>query len=572
MWARNLLFIGLCLVGLTALGNSLFRRDQLQVVKHLQRQGSPQRRGVPPTEPATQRSDISDVVGKIDAEFAAAWNQHQIAAPNQADRLTLVRRLSLALTGAVPSLEEVRAIETFPDHEAIPRWTAYLLDDPRYFDYMAERWARVFVGTDDGPFIFFRRRRFVSYLSDHLRRDTRYDALVRELISDQGLWTDSPAVNYVTSTFNPDSQLPDPIRLAGRTSRAFLGLRLDCLQCHDDNLNKMDLASNGDRVEGTQRHFHELASFFGQSKGTARGLREDAEKAYECTLLGDEKASKVDPKVPFGDEYFGAEHVGDRGTRREKLAKWITDPKNMAFSRTTVNRVWAMMFGKPLVEPIDEIPLRGPYPPALETLAHDFIDHDFDLKRLIQVIAETKAFRASSEASGDEPVDDEKMELAEKHWAAFPITRMRPEQVAGSVIQASSLRAIDGDSNIVWKLVKFGNTNNFVTRYGDLGQDEFTERGGTIPQRLLLMNGELVQERTNENIVLNATTRLSTLTQSNDRIIEAAYLAILTRRPTPEEHEHFLKRFEGVTGRDRMQLVQDLYWTLLNSTEFSWNH
>src|SRR5690349_14822645 len=94
MWARNLVFIGLCLLGLAALGNSLFRRDQLQVVKHLQRQGSPQRRGVPPTEPATERTDISEVVGKIDAEFAADWNQHQMAAPAQADRLTLVRRLS----------------------------------------------------------------------------------------------------------------------------------------------------------------------------------------------------------------------------------------------------------------------------------------------------------------------------------------------------------------------------------------------------------------------------------------------------------------------------------------------
>lgn len=567
MWARNLLFIGLCLLGLAALGNSLFRRDQVQVTNYLERQGSPQRRGVPPTQPATQRPDVSEVVGRIDLEFETDWAMRKLSPAIPADRLTIIRRLSLGLTGAVPSLEEVRAIETFPDHEAIPRWTAYLLDDPRYFDYMAERLARVFVGTDDGPFVFFRRRRFVSWLSDHLRRDTRYDALVRELIADEGLWTDSPAVNYVTSTFHPDTQLPDPIRLAGRTSRAFLGMRLDCLQCHDDNLDKMDLAATGERVEGTQRHFHELASFFGQAKGTARGLREDPGKDYECTFLGEEKPSKVNPRVPYGSDFFATD-----GTRREQLAQWITNPGNMAFARTTVNRVWAIMFGKPLVEPIDEIPLRGPFPPALDTLAKDFVDHGFDIKRLIQVIAETKAFRASSESAGDGALDDEQLRLAEKHWAMFPITRLRPEQVAGSVVQGSTLRAIDGDSNVVWKLVKFGNTNDFVQRYGDLGQDEFTERGGTIPQRLLLMNGQLVDERTQENIVLSAATRLAVLTQSNERAIEATYLALLTRRPTPEEHDHFMKRFAGKTGRERVAIVQDLYWSLLNSTEFSWNH
>jgi len=120
------------------------------------------------------------------------------------------------------------------------------------------------------------------------------------------------------------------------------------------------------------------------------------------------------------------------------------------------------------------------------------------------------------------------------------MTRLRPEQVAGAVIQASSLTPINGDAHIVRKLMQFGEANQFVLRYGDTGEDEFVDRGGTIPQRLLLMNGELVKERTKENVVLNAATRIAVLTPDPAKAVEVAYLAVLTRRPLP--HWMFFRR------------------------------
>jgi hypothetical protein len=234
------------------------------------------------------------------------------------------------------------------------------------------------------------------------------------------------------------------------------------------------------------------------------------------------------------------------------------------------------MFGRPLVEPIDDIPLEMPegekYPPGLELLADDFVAHHYDVRRLIRLIAACEPMLVDSQA------DFEITARHEQHWAAFPLTRLRPEQMAGALIQASSLTTINSDSHVVQQVTMFGQTNNFVERYGDMGDDEFTARGGTIPQRLLMMNGELVQEQTRgENPVMNATSRIAMLTGKPEKQVEVAYLATLTRRPSDEELAHFVARLRDTDGgggdqRTRQEALEDLYWTLINSTEFTWNH
>ncbi|MGL4422953.1 MAG: DUF1553 domain-containing protein, partial [Gemmataceae bacterium] len=197
-------------------------------------------------------------------------------------------------------------------------------------------------------------------------------------------------------------------------------------------------------------------------------------------------------------------------------------------------------------------------------LAEDFAEHGYDLRRLVRVITRSQVYRmnsASERAVGD---------TEEAQWAIFPLSRLRPEQVAGSVLQASQISTVNSNSHIIIRMVKYGQTNDFVTRYGDPGDEEFENRGGTIPQRLLLMNGELVQERIKPDF-FNATQRLNILLPDDDKAIEAAYLATLSRRPTPTERDHFRPMLAD-TAQPRGQRLQELYWALINSTEFSWNH
>lgn len=505
--------------------------------------------------------EFHDVAARVDREFRDAWLGRGIQAAAPADDLTVARRLSLGLTGTVPSLEEIRSIESVPPQDRIAWWTNRLLQDRRCSDYVAERLARAYVGTENGPFLIYRRRRFVNWLSDQFHHNRPYDHLVRELIDSTGVWTSAPAVNFVTATVDQDgTKQPDPVRLAARTTRAFLGVRIDCLQCHDDRLGNVELGTREVPREGTQQDFHRLAAFFSEAHVSLGGLR-NRPHPYRVQYLGEAAERETDPAPPFLDEL----HL-DRGTRRSQLARWLTHPDNKPFARSTVNRVWALMSGRPLVEPIDDIPLHGPFPPGLETLSDDFVAHDYDLHRLVKIIAATEAFRLDSRAEFEITAEHERA------WAVFPLSRLRPDQVAGAVIQACSLKTIDASSHILFQLARFGNQRDFVQRYGDMGEDEFDDRGGTVTQRLLMMNGDLVKEKTQENPLVNAATKIAVLAPDATRAIETAYLAALTRRPTNDEREHFVQRLDPLRGPARIQSLEDLFWTLLNSTEFSWNH
>ncbi|QEH37551.1 hypothetical protein OJF2_61420 [Aquisphaera giovannonii] len=500
----------------------------------------------------SQAAAIRVAVEGLDRAFRQQWAEQGIRPAPPADDLTVMRRLSLALTGAIPSLEEIRRFESRPAGSRLDAWLDDLMADRRTSDFLAERFARAFVGTEDGPFLVFRRRRFASWLSDAILANRPYDAIVRDLVADRGLWTDHPATNFVSVTFNPDTGRPDPERLAARVSRALLGVRIDCAQCHDHPFQPWK-----------QADFRGLAAYFGGAYSGLRGIR-DGESAYKPLDRKTKAEAEVAPRVPFRPEL-----VPEAGTPRERLAAWIVDPSNPNLARATANRVWAILLGRPLVDPVDDLPVNVELPPALERLAADFSGHGYDLHRLIRVIAGSEVFRLDSTdpPAGKDPnaaPDDES-------WAAFPAVRLRPEQVAGALFQAASLPTIGPQSHWFVRLATYTGRNDFVRRYGDTGEDEFHAAGGTIPQRLLLMNGDIVREKTGRGL-FSASQRVAELAPDDRAAVEVAYLIVLTRRPTPEESAHFAGRLAGTAGDDRKDRLTDLFWTLVNSTEFSWNH
>jgi hypothetical protein len=551
MLVRNLVFLGLILAGVVFLGYQLFPEE---VPEH-----APQFSAVP-----YQVDDFRQTVEKVNAAFRQEWSENEIQPAGPANDLQLARRVSLALTGSIPSLQEVRQLERYEGDAKLTWWTEGLLQDRRYADYFAERFARVYVGTENGPFVLFRRRRFVLWLSDQITNNRPYDDLARELIAGQGLWTDKPSTNFISVTIEPDKKKgPDPDRLGARVARAFLGIRLDCAQCHDHPFQ-----------DWKQKDFEGLAAFFGRTKHGFTGIYDDSKGAYEVENRKTLKKETVAPKVPYSPQL-----VPQDGSWREQLAAWVTSPENPFFAQTTVNRVWALLLGRPLVEPVDDLYAAKTRPAALEILAEDFKTHGHDLRRLIQLIVATHVFQLDSAA------DHEVTDAHDRVWAAFPLTRLRPEQVVGSIGQAASVETIGADSHVVTQIVKAINQNDFVKRYGDTGQDEFDARSGTIPQRLLLMNGEIVNDKTKPEF-FNASARVAMMAPSDAKVVEIAFLMTLTRRPSREESEYFQKRLAGWLPPETMpvsnepedrsgvraQRVQDLFWSLINTTEFSWNH
>lgn len=543
MWLKNIIFLGLSSLVFAGLAHWLLLPE-------------PRKVDSPPSP--TLKEGFQATLAEVDRQFHTAWSEAGLKPAPHADDLAIARRISLGLTGTVPSLEEIRLLESRPDEDRLRWWVDYLLSDRRFGDYLAERLSRTYVGTENGPFLLFRKRRFVTWLSDQLMANRRYDRLVQNLISQSGLWTDQPAVNFITATIDQEgTKQPDVTKLAGRVTRAFLATRIDCVQCHDDFLG-------GDLK---QTDFHELASFFSEAKNSFVGIADRSGETYQYQYLGADQEVEVPPQVPFNEHL-----LPQGGTLRQRLAHWVTHPQNEPFARATVNRIWAIMTGRPLVDPVDDIPLDGTfedgtYPAGLAPLADDLVRHGFDLQRLIHLIAASDAFRRDSQASHELTSEHERL------WAAFPVTRLRPEQVIGSIHQASSLQTLNAESHILKRLITFGQTSEFLKRYGDAGEDEFATDGGTIPQRLLMMNGKQVKERTKDDFLSNASTKIAHLSPSNLVAIETAFLCTLTRRPTATERKHFLERlYADADKTTRAQRLEDIYWSLFNCTEFAWNH
>jgi hypothetical protein len=215
---------------------------------------------------------------------------------------------------------------------------------------------------------------------------------------------------------------------------------------------------------------------------------------------------------------------------------------------------------------------------VLDILGADFRDHHCDLRRLIRVIAGSRAFRVASEGDADlvrfEPTSASELEVlgrAESNCTRFPLVRLRPEQVVGSLRQSASIQPADADSHWVFRTIRFLQEREFVQDYGDLGEDELQDRGGTIPQRLLLLNGRRAHEAARIDPI-NAAGRIAAFASTDEKCVEAAYLVCLTRRPTSGESRHFIEQLRGCSTKARRRVIEDMLWSLYNSTEFSWNH
>lgn len=518
---------------------------------------------------------VDEAVARLNRRFESNWQAEGMTPAAPADELQLLRRLSLSLHGTIPSLEEIRQFEADQRPDKLKHWTNRLLADTRFGDYFAERLARSFVGVEGGAFIIYRRDRFVSWLAEQLNQNRPYDALVRQVISEEGLWTGTPATNFITAAINENEV--DENKLTARCVRAFLGQRIDCAQCHDHPFDHW-----------TQAQFEGLAAHFGQTQFSAVGVENKAMKnkqpvEYEIEepdpVTEELTKRTVHPSVPFHPEW-----LPNTGSRRAQLAAWITHPKNRRFERAIVNRVWGYLFGKSFSYllgtpyqpdlPVDD--LRDPGDPAdpdlLDMLGDDFREHGYDLKRLIHVITASRPFRLASTHPADVAgADPEEVERLIKQGAVFPLTRLRPEQVIGAMIQAGSIKTIDQNSHLVVRFFRFVRENDFVKEYGDLGEAELDEHPGTLPQALLRMNGKLG----GDILVANAFTasgRIVAAAGSDEKCLEACFLVCLARRPTAEESEKLLPLLEGTAGDERKQVVEDLYWSMFNSPEFSWNH
>ncbi len=512
-----------------------------------------------------------------------------------------LRRASLDLTGMIPTVSEARSFLDDPSPYKRAKLIDRLLASPEYarrmqivFDVMLmERRPDKHVPSADWD----------EYLRESFARNKPYDQLVREILAADGSEPDRRA----PAKFVLDREA-DPNLLTRDVGRLFLGRDFQCAQCHDHPL--ID--------DYKQAHYYGLFAFFSRSYlvTDASNVTSLAEKADGDVTFASVFKKKIthktgphvldapeitEPAVAKGQEYwvYPADKVRaiPRHSRRAGLPSHLASPEVPEFSRNIVNRLWALMMGRGLVQPLDFQHEDNPpsHPELLEMLANEFVALRYDVKAFLRELSLTRTYQRSSEPAPDMSESD----LAPSTFAVANLKPLSPEQLAFSVMQATGIieqtrkqveRQLLVSDPRFGELVRLdskrqtlgaetieralfdrlkGNLNPFIKQFGGIAGQSQDGGQSTVHQALFLSNGQPVQgwlAPSGENL----TARLAKLTDPS-ALAEELYLALLTRRPTAEERAEVADYLEK-RGTERTQAIQELAWALLASTEFRFNH
>jgi hypothetical protein len=478
--------------------------------------------------------DVQALADIIDKRVASGWGEGVKPAP-RADDAEFFRRVHLDLAGRIPSVTEVRDFldDDRPDKRRL--WVERILkaeaDDPSYKDAYASHFSHVWrswllARTNQAN--QFSQPGLQAWLKHRLETNVGYDRLVRDLITQAPGGPGSSAVFFQANESKAEN-------LAGSTSRLFLGVNLECAQCHDHPFARW-----------TRTQFWQYAAFFTDVAPPGPPGRPPGKPKPRGEIVIPEKNKVVQARFLDGKEPRWKDETRTRPT----LAEWMTAADNPFFARAVVNRYWTHFFGVGLS---DET---GDEPPAahqelLDDLARGLVAHNFDLKFLIRAITSSQAYQRSSAVSHP----SQKTAL----FARMPLRGLSPEQLFDSLAEATEYRDPTG-----------GTRNQFLSRF--VAQEKQTDHQTSILQALYLMNNEFIAERT--SLEKNRTlANLAEQRTSTARKVESLYLVVLSRKPGPEESTRFIRYVEkgGPSGNSKKALA-DLFWVLLNSPEFILNH
>ena len=488
----------------------------------------------------------------LDALMTRLWSENQIQPVSEAAPEELLRRVYLDLVGRTPSVTEVRDSlkDTSPDR--YEKLVERLLNNPDHASHLAARFRSFLIPEGIDLTNFGGVEAFEKWLSEQFASGQSYDKTVQQLLLAEGrLVKSGPLLFYSATRLEPD-------QLAGRTARVFLGMRLECAQCHNHPFEPW-----------TQQDFWGFAAFFGRIS-RPQGKLETVSKVMQVRDIHRGEVSMPESKDPVAPKYLNVNtplESGETVARRRLLTQWLTGKDNPYFARATANRVWSMLFGKGIVNPVDDFGVGNPPLSAelLDLLAGQFIESNFDLKALFRTIALSRAYRLSSGA-------DDAIETRLDWFAQMNVKMLTAEQVYDCITVATMPG--NGTANAATGLVdRFGNSSregflrDFRTPSG-----RSTEYQGGIPQSLTLMNGALVDGATG----LQSSGLLKSLEApffSREQRIEILYFATLARPPKPSEKALLAEYItEDLTGPPLREALSDVLWALLNSAEFTMNH
>ncbi len=516
------------------------------------------RAGDQPSRQSTTRKPTTKVpqVALIDQAIAEAWEKAGVKPARPATDEEFLRRAYLDLLGRIPNIQEARAFLNTKEHDKRGKLVVYLLNHPDFAKNFATQWTILLIGRgNQGRMV--NRVALTNWLRKQFGSDRPWNEVVHELVSSTGSNKENGAVNYILAHLEAGA-----VPLTSRTTRLFLGQQIQCTQCHDHPSN-----------DWKQLDFWGINAFFkgikteDVTKSNATGM-----EAYDHTEVSDEP---TDAYVSY-DKRNGMVGIafprfldgrkisqGPDVIRRAELGKLIADPNNEALAKAFVNRMWAHFLGRGFVHPVDDFgPHNQPsHPELLDQIGKDFRESGYNVKKLIQWIMASQAYQLSS-------IKPKGGEKEESLFTTMQLKPMSPEQLFDSLLTATSAHragASDegGRRRDAWM-------KQFLFAFANDESEESTNFQGTIPQALMMMNGDLMKEALSGkpgSFLCDLIQHPGRQTRSPENyMIDSLYLAALSRHPSSRELTQ-AREYLGAYP-DSLQVLQDLFWALLNSNEF----
>ncbi len=521
------------------------------------------------------------VVAKINEYIRKGWADNEVKPSDQASDEEWLRRVYLDLVGHIPPVERVDEFLADEDPAKRSRLVETLLSDGGYVQHWATVWTNNCIGRGTPRRVS--RTAMSRFFREVFARNRPWNEVVVDLITAEGHFEKNGAVNYILAQLQNND---DQVQLTAKTARLFFGVQVQCTQCHNHPFN-----------DWKQNQFWQLNAFFQRTAkvdhrrfdpNTGRQVDDYSEVIQRANFREDDyykakvKFEKRNGQMEFVEpEFFGrkaklAEYIGDTNLRQE-LAKFVTTGSEEGsdtplIARAMVNRVWGRLFGYGFTRPVDDMGPHNPpsHPELFEYLATQFVENGYDVKKLIGWIAKSEAYGLTSQFGSNNQIDDPAAGETPL-FSHMYVKSMEAEQLYNSLIVATNAHKSGRVDYEEAERRRNRWMQQFVTTFGTDENDEATTFNGTIPQALMMMNGELVQDAIScePGSFLHG---LLTGPGNDASKINRLYLAALTRKPTRAELQTAAKLMRSYPRDKQAAAWQDLFWALLNSNEFVFIH
>ena len=459
-----------------------------------------------------------------------------------------IRRLSIDICGQLPTPEEVDLFLNDPAPDKRSQLVDQLLERKGFSDLWVMKWSELLQVRSSRRVSYKATLRYYEWLQSKIANNVPVDEMIAELITAKGGTFSEPATNFYQVE-------RDSLKISENVAQVFLGMRIQCAQCHNHPFDRW-----------TMEDYYGFAAFFSQIG------RKQSDDPREMIIynLGSGEVNHPVAKRPVKPKFLGGDWPDtQRIDRRKVLAEWITSRDNPYFARNLANIVWAHFLGRGIVDEVDDVRVSNPpvNEPLLAELANRLKQYDYDFKKLIRDICNSRTYQLSTQTNPTNESD-------RTHFSHAHLRRIRAEVLLDMINQVTETRdkfpGLPRGSKAV-QIADGKASNYFLSTFGRTRRESVcsceVKTEPNLSQALHLINGETLHRKIPNGATIK---QMLNKGQTNEEIITEIYVRSLSRQPTETE----LKQLSDAvaTTEDRRLALEDLFWAILNSKEFIFNH